>query len=65
MTQDQFHRETEDYMTRNEQDARARAAEYNANGVEGDTIVAAKFGEHWCLMLGKAFAFTQALGIGQ
>ena len=63
MTKDQFQRETNDYMTRNEQEAQAKAAEYNALGVDGDTIVAVKFGDNWCLMLGKAYAFTQALGI--
>lgn len=63
MTKDQFQRETNDYMTRNEHEARAKAAEYNSIGVDGDTIVAAKFGDWWCVMLGDAFAFTQELGI--
>jgi hypothetical protein len=64
MTKDQFQRETNDFMTHNEQEARDKAAEYNAKGVDGDTIVAAKFGDMWCVMLGDAFAFTRELGIG-
>jgi hypothetical protein len=63
VTKNQFQRETNDFMTCNEQAARAKAAEYNAKGVDGDTIVAVKFGEHWCVMLGDAFAFTRELGI--
>ena len=63
MTKDQFQRETNDFMTRNEQEASAKAAEYNAIGVDGDTIVAVKFDEHWCVMLGDAYAFTRELGI--
>jgi hypothetical protein len=63
MTKDQFQRETNDYMTRDEQEDRAKAAEYNERGVDGDTIVAAKFGDMWCVMLGDAFAFTRELGI--
>ena len=63
MTKDQFQRETNDFMTRSEQEARDKAAAYNAIGVDGDTIVAAKFGDQWCVMLGNAYAFTQELGI--
>ena len=63
MTKDQFQRETNGFMTRNEQEARDLAAEYNTKGVDGETIVAAKFGDMWCVMLGGAFAFTQDLGI--
>lgn len=63
MTKDQFQRETCDYMTRDESAARAKAAEYNAKGVDGDKIVAVNFDGMWCLMLGGAFDFTQELGI--
>jgi hypothetical protein len=63
MTKDQFQRETNDFMTSNEQEAQAMADKYNAIGVEGDTIVAAKFGDMWCVMLGDAIAFVRELGI--
>jgi hypothetical protein len=63
MTKSEFQRETNDFMTRNEQEAKDKAAEYNDKGVEGDTIVAAKFGEWWCVMLSDAYAFTKELGI--
>ena len=63
MTKDQFQRETNDFMTGNEQIARDRAAKYNAASVDGYTIVAAKFGNQWCLMLDKAHAFIKELGI--
>ena len=63
MTKDQFQNETAEFMTRDEGDARRMAEKYNALGVDGDTIVAAKFGDHWCVMLGDAFALTQELGI--
>lgn len=63
MTKDEFQRETNDFMTRDEAVARAAAAKYNAIGVDGDTIVAVKFDDWWCLMLGDAFAFTRELGI--
>jgi hypothetical protein len=56
MTKDEFQNETHDFITRNEQEARAKATEYNAKGVEGDTIVAVKLGEYWCVMLSDAFA---------
>ena len=63
MTKDQFQNETHDFMTRDEHLAREKAAEYNAKGVDGDTIVAVRFGDQWCVMLGKAYAFTQVLGL--
>lgn len=63
MTKDQFQRETNDFMTYDEGEARRLADKYNAIGVEGDTIVAARFGNQWCVMLGDAYAFTRELGI--
>jgi hypothetical protein len=63
MDKNQFQRETGDFMTRNEQEAQNLAAEYNAKGVDGDTVVAAKFGEHWCVILADTLAFTREIGI--
>lgn len=63
MTKDEFQRATNDYMTRDGDEARAKAKEYNAIGVDNDTIIAVQFGEHWCLMLSKAYAFVQQMGI--
>ena len=63
MTQDQFQTETIDFMTHDEQLARDKAAEYNAKGVDGETIVAVKFDDQWCVMLRKSYAFTHALGL--
>ncbi len=65
MTKDQFQRETNNYMTRHEHEARAKAAEYNAQGVDGETIVAAQYGGFWCLMLSNAHDFAKSMGIGQ
>ncbi len=63
ISKDQFQTETYDYMTRDEGEARAKAEDYNKHGVAGATIVAVKFGEHWCLMLEDAFKFVQEMGI--
>ncbi len=63
MTIDDFQNETNDYMTRNEAEAKAKAAAYNAKGVDGETIVVAKFDEHYCLMLSGAYEFVKGLGI--
>jgi len=64
MTKDQFQRETYDFMFRNEQHARDKAAEYNAEGVDGDTIVAVRFDDQWCVMLSDAYARVRELGLG-
>ena len=61
MTKDQFQTETIDFMTRDEQLARNKAAEYNAKGVDDDTIVAVKFDENWCVMLRTTYEFISDL----
>ena len=63
MTKDQFQNETFYYMTFSEQEASDKAAEYNAKGVDGDTVVVVKLGDRWCLMLGVSFAFIRGLDI--
>ena len=63
MTKDQFQRETQEFMTRDEQEAIAKAAAYNALGVDGETIVPAKFGDDWCVMLKGAFDFAREFGL--
>lgn len=63
MTPDQFQTETHEYMTASEQAARNKAAEYNAKGVDGETVVAVQFGGLWCVMLGSAAEFVRELGI--
>ena len=63
ISKDQFQNETCDFMTYDQKVAQEKADHYNKIGVSGDTIVAAKFGKHWCVMLKNAFAFTEELGI--
>jgi hypothetical protein len=61
MTRDQFQTRYHDFMTADRDEAGRTAAEVNAIGVEGETIVVGQFGAMYCLMLQSAFDFVSRI----